>query len=206
MRVGVGEGVVETRDHWWWRPWWTPGTRTLFFYLTFPGGDLAAATSGLRATLRPVEALDVLADADLHVTLRWIGPEAEMPDAALARVVDAVFAKASGLAAGPLSFDTALVVDEGVLMPTSAPWLTELDALQRDAIAEHVGRRDESSTWTHASLAYAHGAASAADVAGRLAPAASELGTLSARPTLEAVSLARNGRRYVWRTLAALPL
>jgi len=202
MRVTAAGGVIQTRNHWWWRPGWGIGTRYYTWHLTFEHcHELHLLASRLRPALARHPVQDVIPDGWLHLTMTGIGFEAEVSAEQLGVITERVFAELPDLPTGVLTLDSVLVADEGVLLPARRDtWLMELSALQRRVVAEVVGPGEwDAPFWPHVSLSYAGGTMPVAPLVADLEGAVPPQETLAvARPRVTLMRINRDARQYRW--------
>ena len=108
----------RTRDHWWWREGWGPGTRYLTWHLTFEGATaLHEAAERAGKALSTVTGVDVVPVEWLHLTMTGVGHSGDLDPVTLNEHVDSVFSAASRASIVPLAFDPALTLDSEIVMP-----------------------------------------------------------------------------------------
>lgn len=191
----------RTRDHWWWRPGWGPGARFLTFHLTFETApELHAEAARLAPGLEALPRVDVVPIPWLHLTMTGVGFVEDVRADQLAALTDAVIHRAEGMATSPLVFDGIVLAAEGTSLTASAtPWLHELKALQKRAVAEICGVSDAGVFRPHVSLAYFAGDVDSAAVVEVVSDARD---ITVARPLLSLIELGRDDGVYTWRVLA----
>lgn len=204
MRVGIAEGVEQTRDHWRWRPGWRPGRRMYTLHLTMERApavhDLAAA---VRRALAGCALLDPVPLEGLHLTMTGLGFTDEVPGTGLAKVAERVYEDWAGLGPVELVFSSVLVTRESVMLTTEpAAWLDSLVTRQRLAVDEVLGVRQWGGFRPHLTLAYCNGVMAARSLATPLSAALEELpDRVRARPTLTLMRLGRDTHVYRWDVL-----
>jgi 2'-5' RNA ligase len=150
--------VEQFRDHWTWRPDWTPGRPRLLWYLTFPDvPDLRAAAAPSTETLRATGA-DVVPPAWWHLTLTDIGFHAELDDWTVRASCEEVRRRLSAAAPLELTLGPLAVLPGAVVLPANpAEPLRALRDTVRDVGAEHGIRPPDDIDghyWPHVSLCY----------------------------------------------------
>jgi 2'-5' RNA ligase len=197
----------RTRDHWWWRPGWGPGSRYLTFHLTFEGANaLHAAARQVAANLRGARAVDLVPTEWLHLTMTGVGFTTELGDRALETLTDTVFSWVRATKTDPLRFHRSFMYGEGFGIATRpAAWLDDLKAVQSDAVSTVRDVHNDSSFEPHVSLAYFSGDADVARVehAARALPADD---IVVEHPRLSLIELGREDRVYTWHVLRQLTL
>ena len=205
MRVTPGANVVQTRNHWWWRPGWGVGTRYYTWHLTFEHcHHLHLLASRLRPALADHPVQDIIPDPWLHLTMTGIGFPADVTDAQLGRIADEVFGELPELPTGVLTLESVLVADEGVLLPARREmWLMELSALQRRVVESVVGHAEwDGPLWPHVSLSYASGVAPVAPLVADLQAAVPPQDPVDvARPRVTLMRINRDSRQYQWEVV-----
>jgi len=201
----------EMRDHWVWRPEWTPERTCLYWYLTFQENEIAAAVGEpALEQVRGAPWLDAIPPRWCHVTLTDIGFADELGLSAVRSVHDAVARSVSGehrlpLALGPVqAHRSALVLSVGPLSR-----LRGIRSAVRRATSGLLGDRHADVHgqlfWPHVSLGYVNRSVDSAtvdDFLGRLpdVDARVDVGAL----TLAAVT--RRDRHYQWEVQAQVEL
>ncbi len=199
-------GVEQLADHWS-RPGWTAAKRVYYWMITFPGQatvhDLARRCQEALAG----HDLDLIAADGLHITVLRVGDRELVRPDLLPRLVDA--ATALELPAFDLEV-RPLAGSRGAVRFSVGPWGPLVDlhhALTR--LGEELGvpgGRPTSGFRPHLGLGYN----SAERPAGPLIQAVAALRGLPAVHTVatdvELVELRREPGRYVWKTLARVPL
>ena len=202
MRVTAADGVVQTRNHWWWRPGWGLGTRYYTWHLTFEHcHELHLLASRMRPALARHPVQDAIPDGWLHLTMTGIGFDTDVSQQQLDEIAAEVFAELPELPSGVLTFDSVLVADEGVLLPARKDtWLMELSGLQRRVVGRVVGHAEwDGPFWPHVSLSYSSGAAPVAPLVADLRAVAPLQETLAvARPRVTLMRINRDSRQYQW--------
>lgn len=197
---------TRTRDHWWWRPGWGPGTRFLTFHLTFEGADaLHEAATPISRAIDGIPHVDVVPQEWLHLTMTGVGHASAVAPETRSALIDRVFERSAALEVSEsrLTFDRLFVYREGICLSADAPeWLTAMKRIQSDAVRDLCNIETEEATFIpHVSLAYFSGdvdltrLAEAVDAEGR------EPITVPA-PRLSLLELERDDAVYRWRVLA----
>lgn len=205
MQLRRGE-FTETRNHWWWRPGWGPGTRFLTFHLTFEHApELHAAASRFADAAGAIENVDVIPPEWLHLTMTGVGFADEVSDDRRAALANAVFDGANALAFEPLVFDSLFLSREGIMLAArNDAWLHELKARQERAVAEICGVPQSASEFhPHVSLAYFRGVV---DTEAVVDAVHDQSEVTVARPMLSLIELGRDDEVYTWRVVAQHPL
>jgi 2'-5' RNA ligase superfamily len=201
----------EMRDHWVWRPEWTPDRTCLYWYLTFRGDEITSAVGGPALhEIRRTSWLDAIPPRWCHVTLTDIGFADELEPCEVRRVRDAVARAVSGehrlpLVLGPVqAYRSALVLATGPLSR-----LRGIRRAVRRSTSDVLGDRHADVHgplfWPHVSLGYVNRSVDAGTVdrlMGRLpdVDARIDVGAL----TLAAVT--RRDRHYQWQVRAQVEL
>lgn len=202
MRVIAGQGVIQTRNHWWWRPGWAVGTRYYAWHLTFEHcHELHLLAARLRVALARHPVQDVVPDGGLHLTMAGVGFVDDVTDEQLAAISDGVFGQLDTLPDGVLTLDDILVGAEGVLVEARKDsWLMELGRLQQRVIDDVLGPRETGlALWPHVSLSYANGGESASALVADLQTVSPPQDSLVVvRPRVTLMRMHRDSRRYQW--------
>jgi 2'-5' RNA ligase len=178
---------TELRDHWVWRPEWTPERTCLYWYLTFGEGQVAAALGDdLLRAVRRAEWLDAVPHRWCHVTVADIGFADELSRADVDRVTAAVARAVSGE-------DRLRAIKARVRRTTSAV----LGARHTD-----VHRR---LFWPHVSLGYVNRRVDA-DTATRFVSALPAAAARLDVDTLTLAAVTRRDHRYQWQVQARVDL
>ena len=65
--------ATELADHWWWRPGWQVGTRFYAWHVTLDDQpQLRELAARYQAAFAPVDALDLIPEQWLHITMQGI--------------------------------------------------------------------------------------------------------------------------------------
>jgi 2'-5' RNA ligase len=203
--------AADLRDHWVWRPEWTPDRPCLYWYLTFSGDELAGAVDDtVWRAMRRTSWLDPVPPRWCHVTIADVAFVDELRTADLDRTAAAVSDAVRGedpltLSLGPpRSFASAVVLAAGPL-----DRLRSLKTRVRQATSAALGPRHTDVHrhlfWPHVSLGYVNRAVSSATTSALLATLPPvdvrvDVGTL----TLAAVT--RRERHYQWQVEAQVDL
>lgn len=208
MKLSAAEDLDRTRDHWWWRPGWAPGRRMITFHLTMEHAPaVRELASAAREALAPFDALDLVPERGLHLTMTGVGFADELTDAQVQQISERVFTAWQQQTARPvpprLEFGELFVAHESaMLLAEPSPWLAELSQAQRDAVDEIVGPQSWGMFWPHLSVAYCNGAIDPVPLIEALTPvAAAAPEQIHARPTLTLMRLGRDEHEYAWDVL-----
>jgi 2'-5' RNA ligase len=203
--------TTEPRDHWLWRPEWTPDRTCLYWYLT-PRGDEVARALGddVLGQVADTDWLDAVPPQWCHVTLADVGFTDELDRSDVDKVRTAV-ADAVGheeplrLGLGPVQTQaSALVLAVGPLdrlRPVR-------EAVRRTASAVLGPRHADVHRrlfWPHLSLGYVNRPVDAETVGAlldRLPPVSAQLDV----DTLTLAAVTRRDRRYQWQVEATVDL
>lgn len=208
MRLERG-GFERTRNHWWWRPGWGPGTRYVTFHLTFERAPtLAAEAARIGSLLSGVSGVDVIPPKWLHLTMTGVGFAAELDGGTLDRLAQAVLGRVSSLATGPLSLSWLYLHREGLSLASDpTPWLSELKLAQETAVAAETGagRTGDEPFHPLVSLAYFTGEVDESALV-RAVDDAAPTEIVVEQPMVSMIELNRDRQVYTWRVLAQAPL
>ena len=208
MRLERGS-FERTRNHWWWRPGWGPGTRYVTFHLTFERAPtLAAEAARIGGLLSEVPGVDVIPPEWLHLTMTGVGFAADLDGGTLDRLAEAVFGRVSSLTTGPLSLSWLYLHREGLsLAAEPTPWLSELKLAQEAAVAAATGagRAGVEPFHPHVSLAYFSGEVDESALV-RAVDDAAPREIVVEQPMVSMIELNRDRQVYTWRVLAQVPL
>ncbi|TDN91494.1 2'-5' RNA ligase family protein [Microbacterium sp. BK668] len=198
-------GAFErTRNHWWWREGWGPGTRYLTWHLTFEDAtSLHEAAERAGKTLSTVTGVDVVPVEWLHLTMTGVGHSGDYDPATLSKHVDSVFSAASRTSVGPLVFDRLFIYQEGLCLSATSPGLQELRKMQGELVAAAGGPVPEPDEvfYPHVSLGYFSKQISEEELSDALNLAdLRPIVVPSARLSL--IELGRDDRVYTWRVVA----
>jgi 2'-5' RNA ligase len=193
-------------DHWD-RPGWTPGRRSLHWFLTFDSPALRDLAGICQHQLRTLDCLDPVPADGLHLTLRRLAFTDEIDAATVTTIIQRVSDRCRRLPAVRLRVGP-LAGSRGAVRFTVAPWEALLEI--RDVLDEAAAvcglpgalRRFRP----HVGIAYCNRGVPAAPIIRRVA-------TLRDLPPVEVhveglrlVRLYRDGRTYRWDTEAIVPL
>jgi 2'-5' RNA ligase len=154
------------RNHWWWRPGWSPGRWMYAWHLTFGGQTVAGGVVPLRGVVAAYQArlgelpgLDLVPVEWLHVTMQDVGFADEVSEDDLARIAAAVRRRCVRLTPVRLTLGPAVLVGEGIwprVSPTEP--VRRVRAAVRAGVAEVWGAshvpKPASGFTPHVSLAY----------------------------------------------------
>ena len=199
------------RDHWVWRPDWTPERTCLYWYLTFRKDEIVDAVGDrVLETVRRTDWLDAVPPEWAHVTVADVGFTDVLRPSDDERVAAAVADAVAGedrlrLTLGPvLTFSSAVVLSVGPLNR-----LRTVKRAVRRATSAVLGPRHTDVHrhvfWPHLSLGYVNEPVEASVAAGLL----EDLPPVSADIRVDALTLAavtrRNGQ-YQWEVQAQVDL
>jgi 2'-5' RNA ligase len=197
------------RNHWWWRPGWSKGTRFYTWHLTFQGaGDVHRYTDAYRCGLAHVEGLDLIPDQWLHLTMQGVGDVRQVAEKEVAAIVDAVSGRLRALSPFTLHFDAPVITPEAVeTLVQPAERVRELRNAIRAGIADVWTDVPESEDGfiPHVSVAYSNSDGPAEPIQAALdavhtAPAMCEV------THAELIIIGRDDRMYTWETVASSAL
>jgi 2'-5' RNA ligase len=203
------------RDHWWWRPGWRQGRRAYTFHMVFDNGTVDGAAEVHRlvrdyqAAVSDLGGLDPIPVEWLHLTVQGVGFADEVGERDLEAILAAARRRCAELAPFDLTFGSAIVGDEGIMLPGEpiGPAATLRDTL-RSAIADVWGqaRVPEGEAFIpHVTFAYTN----ASDSTARFVQAVEATTAQPATVRLRAASLIvldRDARMYRWDPYASVPL
>lgn len=203
--------ATELRNHWVWRPEWTPARTCLYWYLTFVDGEITEAVGDAALeTVRRTSWLDAVPAQWCHVTVADVGFTDELEPSHIERVRTAVAQAVAGeeglrLTVGPVqTFPSALSLAVGPL-----DRLRAVKAGVRRATSSALGPRytdvHRHLFWPHLSLGYVNRAVDAGTASALLAA----ITPVSARVDVSALTLAAVTRRdhgYRWEVQAQVDL
>ncbi len=195
---------ARTRNHWWWRKGWGPGTRYLTWHLTFEG-----ATAFHEAAKRAGEALNTVPGVDvvpvewLHLTMTGVGHSRDLDPETLNEHVDSVFSAASSTSVGPLVFDRLFIYQEGLCLSATSPELQELRKLQGELVSAAGGPVPDPEDVFHPHVSLGYFSQEISEEALSDALDVADLGpVVVASPRLSLIELGRDDRVYTWRVVA----
>ena len=194
------------RNHW--RP---PAPDYLTWHLLFDARPaLHAVASRYQRALIGIEGIEVVPTSRLHLTVQGVGPVDEIPVEDVRVLLGGARDRLAELRPFELIFQPAEVQWEGITLTAGPvePLRAVRDALRAaiDAVlgADRVPGADEM-VWPHVSLAYASAAVSAARLFDAIATVPRESVAVEIDQTA-LIALRRDGQRYVWSPVAAVPL
>jgi 2'-5' RNA ligase len=203
------------RDHWWWRPGWRQGRRAYTFHVVFDGGTVDRAAEVQRivreyqAAVADMPGLDLIPVEWLHLTVQGVGFVDEVGEQDVEAILTAARRRCAELAPVELTFGSAIVTDEGIMLPGEPRG--PADAMRRAlragiADASAAARVPEGEEFIpHVSVAYSNASGSTA----RLVQAVEASPPHRASVTVRAASLIvidRDARMYRWRPHVSVPL
>jgi len=198
------------RNHWWWRPGWSVGRRFYTWHLTFEGqDDVHRLAAEYRSALAPLgDALTLIPDRWLHLTMQGIGFVGETKEQDVRAIVDAAQTRLASIPAFDAQIGPAVLDPEAVLLHVhpDGPVRAVRNAI-RDAIGDVLGETPEKAEGftPHVSVAYIAGD-------GPAEPIAQILNSLDVTPARARISSAelivihRDNQMYEWETFANVPL
>jgi hypothetical protein len=203
--------AASPRDHWAWRPEWTPDRTCLYWYLTFRREDIGAAIDeSMLQLVRDTAWLDAVPLEWCHVTVADVGFTDELEPSDVGTVTDAVSGELRDEERLRLALGPALTLNSAVALPVGP--LDRLRALRgrvRRATAQTLGARHADVHrhlyWPHLSLGYVNREVDA-DAASRFLDA---LPPPSRQVDVDALTLAavtRRGHRYEWQVRGQVDL
>lgn len=203
--------ATELRDHWWWRPGWSAGTRWYTWHLTFEDQprfhDLVARHQQALAGHRGV---DLVPRRWLHLTMQGQGDATTVPDDHRAAVAGAVRGRLARLAPPTVTFGRPVVRPEAIALPALPP--AEVVAIRdavRAGIAEVTGAEDVPENATgfqpHVTIAYSNRVQPAG-------PIVELIDAVEVEPieilldAVQLIELHRDHRMYEWRAVEEVRL
>ncbi|MEV7289663.1 2'-5' RNA ligase family protein [Streptomyces sp. NPDC093252] len=198
------------RNHWWWRPGWSTGRRFYTWHLTFEGqDDVHRLAAEYRAALAPAgNALTLIPDQWLHLTMQGIGFVGDVPESDVHAITEAARTRLANIPAFDLEIGPAVLDPEAVLLPVRPD---EPVRAVRDSIRAAIGdvldavpERAEGFA-PHMSVAYSAADGSVDDISQALATA--QAAPARARvSTAELITIHRDNLMYEWEPFATVPL
>jgi hypothetical protein len=205
------------RNHWWWRPGWSPGRRMYAWHLTFGDQTLTGGLAPLRrmvadyqAPLAELLGLDLVPAQWLHLSVQDVGFADEVSEDELGRVVAAVRRRCADLESLRLVVGPAALVYEGVWLRVSpVAAVLEVRSAVRAGLAEVWGAPrvpgPAGGFTPHVSPAYSHTDGPDEPYAAALARMDPWSTTVEVR-AIQLIELGRNAYLYCWETVATVPL
>ncbi len=199
----------EIKDHWAWRPEWTPHRPRLLWYLTFEGApDVRAAAAPPGDVLRAAGA-DVVPPEWLHLTMNHVGFADELDERAVRASADEVGRRLRDeepfeLTLGPVhQLSDAVVLEAGPAEPLQKLRGTVVGAMAHTGMAEPDDI--DEVFWPHVSLCYLNSRTDRARVGEMVRTA--DHSTVSVRcDRLFQVLVTRTGAHYRWQVLEDVKL
>lgn len=201
--------TTQIRNHWWWRPGWSAGTRFWTFHITWENDELVQQhMAEARRRLADVDGLDLVPARWLHLTTQGVGFADEVDLGDLEAITATARTRLAALRPVPVVIGPPVAASEGV-----ACWVKSNGGLDtaRDAIRSAIGdvwgqeKVPEGPDWSpHVSAAYASTAMPSTEV-----DAALDGWDATARTVVTGVQLIRLGRDrrvYEWDETVTLPL
>ncbi|MFH8218483.1 2'-5' RNA ligase family protein [Streptomyces sp. NPDC018057] len=198
------------RNHWWWRPGWSAGRRFYTWHMTFEGQkDVHRLAAEYRTALAPLgEALTLIPDQWLHLTMQGVGFLDEIEESDVHAIVGAAHSRLAAVPAFDARIGPAVIDPEAILLPVQPG-----DAVRavrdgvRAAVHDAIGQVPEAADGfrPHVSVAY-----SAAD--GPAAPVTRAVASVQENPahariaTAELIVIHRDNEMYEWEPFATVPL
>ncbi|WP_433621914.1 2'-5' RNA ligase family protein [Nocardia sp. CA-120079] len=200
--------LTELDDHWTLKGW-ASGRSGYYWYLTFSDPALADLASECQVQLG-TDTLDPVPLNSLHLTLLSIGNTDQVPDAELARLTHLAHQQLAGFKSFDLSVGP-LAGSRSAVRFSVAPWEPLLDlhrSLRECTLTIRPSSRltETSEFRPHLGIAYinkqqtANGLVDAVRQLRELAPVTVRV------DNVHLVELRRDGRKYVWRDQAVIPL
>jgi 2'-5' RNA ligase len=203
------------RDHWWWRPGWRQGRRAYTFHVVFDGGTIDGADQVQRlvreyqAAVSDLGGLDSIPVKWIHLTVQGVGFVDEVDERDVEAVLAAARQRCAELAPFELTFERAIVSDEGIMLP-GAP-ITPAAALRRALRAGigdvwgEAGVPEGEAFIPHVSVAYSSASGSAARFVQAVEASTPQPATVAVRAA-SLIVLDRDARMYRWRPYASVVL
>jgi 2'-5' RNA ligase len=195
------------RNHWDWRPEWTPDRACLMWYLTFENQpELTALVTALQSPLTGIPALDLVPPAWVHLTVDQVGYVDSVPPEDVSAVTQSVRGALRGWSAEPLTVGPAYTMRSAVALAVAG-----VDGLYDRVHAATTAALGLDPTEefrpfrAHVSLAYANRPSVARAVLDRLGDTADRQVVLGT-PRLVLASVTRRDRHYQWTTREQLAL
>ncbi|MFD8915004.1 2'-5' RNA ligase family protein [Streptomyces sp. NPDC059575] len=198
------------RNHWWWRPGWNVGRRFYTWHLTFEGQkDVQRLAAEYRSALAPFgDALTLVPDPWLHLTMQGIGFVGEVREQDVRAIVDAAGEHLAAIPAFDVQVGPHVPDPEAILLHVhpDGPVHAVRNAI-RSAIGDVLPEVPENADGftPHVSVAY-----SASDgPAGPVFEALDEGGFAPAQARIAGADLIvihRDNRMYEWEPFASVPL
>jgi hypothetical protein len=195
------------RNHWWWRPGWSVGTRWYTFHFTWAdNADVQAHAAAARERLAAINGLDLIPGRWLHCTAEGVGNARKVSGPDLDAIVTGARRRVAALAPVPVTLSAPEAAPEGVACWIDTMLLDPVRDQLRAAIGDVWGpdKVPEDQAWkAHVSVAYANTDMDAAPVDAVLAGMSPVHTVVRA---VDLIELGRDKRLYEWQTVAALPL
>ncbi|MFE3032883.1 2'-5' RNA ligase family protein [Streptomyces canus] len=198
------------RNHWWWRPGWSPGRQFYTWHLTFEGqDDVHRLAAQYRSALAPLgDTLTPIPDQWLHLTMQGIGFVGETKEQDVHSIVDAARTRLAAIPAFDAQIGPEVLDPEAVLLHVhpDGPVRAIRDAI-REAIGEVLGEIPEKAEGftPHVSVAYSAGDGPAEPITQALADL--HLTPAHARiSSAELIVINRDNQMYEWAPFARVPL
>jgi 2'-5' RNA ligase len=201
----------EMRDHWVWRPEWTPERTCLYWYIIFEDDQIAAAVGeSALEEVRRTPWLDAIPPRWCHVTLTDIGFADELDDSEVRRVRDAVARSVSGehrlpLVLGPVqAYRSALVLATGPLSRLRGI-RTAVRRATSDVLRDRHADVHGHVFWPHVSLGYVNRSVDTSTV-DRFLRALPVVESSTEVDALTLAAVTRRDRHYQWEVRAQVEL
>jgi 2'-5' RNA ligase len=200
--------VQTLRDHWYWRPGWSPGRSFYTWHITFEGQPAMADLAQHYAGVVQLGVYDPVPLRWLHLTMQGVGFTDEISTAQIDQVVAAANRRCAALSSFRVTIGPALFDPEALSLPVQpVEPLADLRTTVRAAIADVFGDAPEPEVGyrPHVSLGYTNTTGPAESVVDALA----DLPPRTAEVTVDAVSLIdlnRDQKMYEWSPVASVPL
>lgn len=133
--------ATQLRNHWYWRPGWSPHRRFYTWHITFEGQhELHRLVTTYQAALRDIPGLDLVPLRWLHLTMQGVGFTDEVQPEEARVIANAASKRLARLSPVELTFDQSVIRPEAIaFQPSPAPALTKIRDEIRDGMAELWG-------------------------------------------------------------------
>ncbi|GAB3852483.1 2'-5' RNA ligase family protein [Dactylosporangium cerinum] len=197
------------RNHWYWRPGWSPERRFYTWHITFAGQTaLEQLVSDVQRHLRR-PGLDLVPLEGLHLTAQGVGFTDEVSDGDLAAIIKGVTEQCArlrpfDLSLGPLDPDAEGI---GLLIQPWAP-VIDLRSAIRSGIAQvwPVVPEPADGFRPHVTVAYSGADVPPNDAITAIEPLREREPAIVRIAAVQLITLRRADRAYVWETVHTAPL